>query len=356
LPGKYDAENRVFTLTADLSRDRPLAAATLIHGVVTDLLHQNGYAQFDLPELVDLAVLGTGLGMLQSNLGFVNQSSRFWDSTRWDVLPRPFLDDPSLAYATALTAWVRAEGDPAWARDLRSDVKKPMQKGLKFLQKTGDSFFSADTIEQPILNRSQHDWVELAASRSASTQIVALRHFEFGENADSPPERCLLEKLRSGNRAVVLHAIAATQRFTLSRQSVVEELRVLIEHRDDEVRAAAVLALARLEPLDEHSIDVAAKMLDSNVQYVSIAGLLALSTLDTVPDHVLQPANRGLLKSLQACNFDFVGIYIQAFDRWLDDPKVHFENLLAADSPEYLEIAIEALENLERDSVEQTSV
>lgn len=350
MPGEYDAEKRVFTLTADLSRDRVLAAATLIHGVVTDLLYQNGFGEkgneMVRPELVDLAVVGTGLGVLQTNIGFVDKANRFWDSTQWDVLPRPFLDDSSLAYATALAAWVRGDNNPSWASDLRSDVKKPMLKSLKFLLKTGDSFFSRESASQSILDQAQRQWIELAASRSVSTQVVATRHLEMGDEANSPAEKRLLEKLRSGNQAVLLQAIATTHRFTAAREPMIEELRLLVEHRNDETRAAAMLALLRLAPLDEHSVNVAAKMLDCTTKFVSFAGLMALGTLETIPDHLMPAANRGFVRSLQTCNYEFVGIYVAAFERWLDDPKSHFEDLLAADSPEYLEIALQSLENL----------
>ncbi len=259
----------------------------------------------------------------------------------WLRFPKPFLDGQSLAYACAMVAWVRKETDPLWANDLPVEVKKPMQKSLKFLQKSGDSFLQTES--RSLLSQSQARWQELAASKSVSTQVIAVRHLELGEELSPDLEERVLQNLRSGNRAVILHTIAATERMAARNEQVVEELRSLVENRDDEIRAKAMCSLARMRSVDEHSVRLAARMLDSSVKHVAFAGLFALSSLDSVSDQVVAAANRGFLKALQTCNYEFVGLYASAFNRWLDDPQAHFQRLLAQDSPEYLQIAIESL-------------
>ncbi len=154
--------------------------------------------------------------------------------------------------------------------------------------------------------------------------------------------------MRSSNRAIVLNAIAATERMAVRHHRSpanrsLRELRMLVDHRDDEVRAKAMCALARLAKLDEATIDTASIMLESNLKHVIFAGVYALSTLNSVPDHVLPPFDRSFVRALQACDYEFVGLFAAAYNRLLDDPQSHIESLLH-DSPELLQIALETLQ------------
>ena len=56
-----------------------LTAATVIHFAVADMLRQQQLGYAHLPEVVDLAVINVGLGVLQSSFGFVKQVGSFWD-------------------------------------------------------------------------------------------------------------------------------------------------------------------------------------------------------------------------------------------------------------------------------------
>lgn len=328
-----------------------LTAATLAHHVVADLLYQHKFSYAHFPEIVDLAVINTGLGMLQSNFSFVKQVGSFWDSTYWDAAPRPFLDSNALAYANAIAAWVRRDKDPAWANDLPGDVKRPMRKSLKYLFKTNDSFFQPSAANQNLLKQSQRDWLQMASQSSPSQQVVAIRHLEIDEGLEAQQEVLLLEKLQSPGRSIVLHSISAVERLKLASEPVAGELRLLVEFRDDEIRAKAMIALAKLGQLDELSIGNAAKMIDSSVRFVVFAGMFSLSTLESVSDHVLRSAERGFIRALQTCDYEFVGMFATAFDRWLDDPVAHIEQLLRDDQQEYLAIAVESLQNVREQSV-----
>jgi hypothetical protein len=345
--GKYDANSRSIILDAELASDAPLGLAPLVNGVVSDLLYQNKFRDPILPELVELAVVGTGLGMLRNNIGLVGKFGSFWDSTQWEVAPRPFLDSQTLAYANAIAAWTREDKTPEWARDI-GELKRPMQNSLKFLFKTNDSFFQPSKM-QALLGQSQSQWWELAASASPSQQVIAIRHLQSDKKLSDWQESLLLEKLDSANRAIVLHAIAAAERMSVSHrpianEPVVRELRMLADHRDDEVSAKAMCSLTRLAKLDEVTVDVASNMLESSLRHVIFAGAYALSSLDSIPDHALLLVDRGLVRALQACDYEFVGFFARAYNRWLDDPRSHVQDLLQ-DSPEYLPVALDALQH-----------
>ena len=319
----------------------------MIHHCVSDLLFQEKFPYAHFPEIVDLAVIATGLGALQNGFSFVKQANSFWDSTYWDVYPRPFLDTNALAYANAVAAWARNDKDPAWADGLLSEAKRPMKKSLKYLLKTGDCFLDPSTAAPGILKQSQDRWIELAKQPSISKQVVAIRSLTEDDQFSSQQEALLLDKLRSVERVVILHSITAVESLKLNGGEIVEELKLLVENRDDEVRAKAVIALTKLDQLDEATIGLATKMVSDRVKYVSFAGVFALSSLESVREPVLRSAENGLLRALQSCDYEFVGLYAVALTRWLDDPRAHVEQLLQGDEPEYLRIVLDALDSVE---------
>ena len=141
MPGAYDADTRTITLTTQWDGRQPLAVATAIHFIIVDLLVQSHFPGAHLPEIVDAAAIATGLGILRSQIDLVSQTEHFWDSTAWEILPPPFLGAQKAAYALALSAWVRKEKSPAWAGELTTELIGPMNKSLKFLSKTNDTFF-----------------------------------------------------------------------------------------------------------------------------------------------------------------------------------------------------------------------
>lgn len=336
-----------------MDREPALTAATVIHHVVGDLLAQKNFSHAESPEIVDLAVISTGLGILQSGFSFVKQTGSYWDSTYWGAVPRPFLDSHPLAYANALAAWIRGDNNPGWAKELPGDIQRPMRKSLKYLFNTNDSFFRQPAAGPALLEQSQRDWIQMASHPSTSTQVIAIRHLVFDEQLGDEQERLMVEKLRSPLRSIVLHSISAVESTKLSSEPIASELQLLVSNRDDEIRAKAIIALAKLGQLDESAIDAAAKMVDSSVKYIAFAGLFALSSLESVSDHVVHAADRGLVRALQACNYEFIGLFTAALNRWLDDPQSHIERLLQNDQPDYLEIAMEELQRI-REPAEQT--
>ncbi len=300
--------------------------------------------------MVDLAVVVTGLGAIRSRIDFVKRTGNFWDSTGWGVFPRPFLDTPALAYAHAVAAWARGESDPAWFAELPPTVRNPGKKSLKFLNKTGDSFFDPQTANQPLLQQDQQQWLALARAKSTSKQIIALRHFEPDETLADQQATVLLEKLRLAKVPLILHAISSVETVMLSDEPVVDQLRYLAEHQDDEVRAKAMIALAKLGQVDEATVGVAAKMLGGRAKHVVYAGAFALGSQPTVDDTALRAVDRSFLSALQTCDYEFIQLFALCYSRWLEQPETHFSELLGGED-EYLEMASEALEAAREQSV-----
>ena len=320
-----------------------LTAAALTQHLVADLLHQHKFPYAHFAELVDLAVVMTGLGTIRSAFEFVKRADIFWDSTYWGVFPRPFLDTNTLGYAHAMAAWIRDDSDPKWFASLPPAVKSSGKKSLKFLLKTGDSFFSPTSCENGLLDQSQLQWQALATEKATSKQIIAIRHFAPEAELSEQQSEILLGKLRSSNEPLVLHAVTAAESLKLSGQPIADQLNHLTEHHNDVLRAKAMIALTKLGHIDQHAVTVATKMISNHAKHVVYAGMFALSSQTEVDESTLKAVDRGFMAALQTCDYEFIQLYTTAYSKWMDEPQQHFEHLLGG-ADEYLEIANEALQ------------
>ena len=350
MPGSYDADTRTITLTTPWDGNDSLPVATAIHFVVVDLLVQSDFPGAHLPEIVDAAVIATGLGMPRCQIDLVSKSGSFWDPTAWEVLPPPFLGAQKSAYALAMAAWVRKEKAPEWASELTTELVGPMNKSLKFLTKTNDSFF--DGSNKTLSKYGQQEWLQLANTKLESSQIIGLRHCNIDPEKDdaqtlqSQWSDLMVDKFRSNNHDIVSHAIAAVERGGIDDPRVTDELSVLAEHRDDVVKAKALLTLTRMGKLDSAAMDLAARMLDSREKFVIFAGVYALSSTEEVPDQAMPSLDRAFARSLANCDQEFINLFATGYSSWLEDPAAHFQGLFEEHSPEYLQIALEALQGV----------
>lgn len=336
----------------DPKSEPKLVAATVAHGVVQDLLFQHKFPYAHFPETVDLAAIAMGLGVLNSQFDFVSKEGTFWDSTQWRLFPRPFLDSTGQSWAHAVAAWSRDQKKPEWLDDLDGDLRRNVTKNLKSLHSTGDCFVDPSRSTE---SWSQADWLTAAKDKSQSSQIIASRHLQGDPELSQQQQSLLQDLLRSTQNAVVLNAITATEQVGDPSVGVTEELQFLTRHREDEIRAKAMLALTRLGKLDEPTMQTVGEFLDSKSRHVTFAGMMAVSSLETIDDDLLPPIHRAYLRSLSDCNYEFVNLFAVAFTRWFEDPKEHVKKVLADNYSEYLEIAIEAIDNVGKNTVELDS-
>ncbi len=282
--------------------------------------------------------------MLRSNISLVSKTGVFWDSTQWDAFPRPFLNSHTTAYANALAAWARGETVPQWAGDLIPEVKKPMKGSLKFLTKTSDSFFNLTGAEPSTLQRSQAAWWRLADSPLSSTCTIAVRHLDMDAGFSDQQESLLVKHLQCNNQAIVLNTIATVERMDPSREKIVRELRELVSDHNDEIRSKAVCALTRLGQLDDRTIESAVDMLDSSAKHNVFAGIFALGSQESIDQAFMPQLDRAFMRALKSCDYEFVGLFASAYNRWLPDAKSYVQEKIEEQNPELWEIARDALD------------
>lgn len=342
--GEYDSVNRTLVLNGSIADDPTLGLASLVDGVVQDLLYHSGYQKPLDPEVVELAVIGVGLGALRNQVDLVAKTNSYWDSTQWNVARRPFLDVQGLAYANALAAWTRGELAPSWMGDMPGALRRPTHASSKFLSKTGDCFYQRNG-RNVFRTQSQDEWWKLVGSPFASTQVNAIRQLEPTDELSDSRTQLLRAKLGDSNRAIVLHAVGAAERLmqgTSVSEDLTRMLRVLADHRDDEISAKAMCALARLNALDEICVEIATGMLESARRHLVFSGGYGLATLDQIPEETERTVNKAFRRSLRACDYEMVSLFANAYHRWFEDPVALVQSQLGED-PELLQVALDAL-------------
>ena len=346
LPGKYDLESRTVTVTVDPTVEPFAATALIINAAVCDLLCKNAEIYQHFPEWVDLATIAVGLGSVRSNLQLVASSSLFWDITHWQAAPRPFLGYPGLAYSNAVAAWMRNETSPSWAAELQSEVRAPMKKSLKFLHQTNDCFLKPKDHSHS-LNRSPEGWWHLLKEGTTAEQIIALRHIPTDRKPTAEQESLLVEKLQSAKPALVMHAISTVEQFDPTDATTIA-FRELVTDRTPEIQSKAVLALTRQKQLDDRSLYAATDLVESGARHSVFAGIVALRSLAELSDPQLEAADRAFMRALSACDYEFIGLLVEAYQTWTPDAEAHFKESLAHHT-DLLSIALDSLRGVPSD-------
>ena len=336
MPSDYNSENRKISVETEFSCEPRLATAALLQSFVHDLLFQNGLVEEVPGEFLDAAVVLCGLGGPRAQIELISDKGSYWDTTDWTYMPSTFLDHESLTYAHALATWYRSQNADSLPAELGS-----AKGSLKHLNKTGDSFFQQSLVENDKLEIET--LVDLATNGKESARIAAMKFFHPEHSHLEQQDEAILQNLRHRSNHVMAHAISAAQISQSSNPQVIEELRLLSDNHDPLLRSKAVQATTSLDQLDDFVVDNAAKMLSSSTTYVAYSGLVALSQLDGVSEDVLKLADRGFERALHTCNYQFVQIFAATYKKWLNDPTDHLNKLWGQSSPEYLQMATEAL-------------
>ena len=119
--------------------DDPVAlVATLAHELGHVHLLDDGRISRDEEDhepLTDLLTVYFGLGVITANAYLREKRQQGLRYSSWSLSRQGYLLAPAYGYALSLFAWGRGESNPAWARELRPDVRQPFQRGLRYLQK-----------------------------------------------------------------------------------------------------------------------------------------------------------------------------------------------------------------------------
>jgi len=225
----------------------------------------------DLERLTDLLPVFLGIGLFSGNATIKESHWRVGEFSEWRLQKKGFLPGRMFAYAFSLFAFARREQKPEWAGYLRRDLSEPFWRGLRFLNKTGDTVFG-DRVDFQKLSTEQLQ--ERLESPSATIRYIALwelaergpksvaaidqvvQCIADGDHDVSEKAVCALGKIRSaaaisalksclysGDSRLRVSATKVLGEIGADRESVLPELRTLLRDGDDAVRRAATDAI-----------------------------------------------------------------------------------------------------------------
>lgn len=260
--------------------DPPELLATLAHELSHEILIGGGLIAADVPDhewITDLVPAFLGAGVFAANATVGESSSRWGRSFWWSMSKRGYLPSRIHGYALALFLHMRGERQPAWTALLRPDAAEPLARGLRYLQKTGDSLFLPETIRSRPRPASLPTLVDRLRDRSASFRLAALWDLRGLDTLSREAFVAVMGALDDSDPAVV---VAATEicasRGAAAADAVPELVRMLSSSRPH-VRAGAADALGSIGSQPEVVVPELCHLLDDADTAVVEAAIRALT-------------------------------------------------------------------------------
>ena len=294
-----DDEPATLLISAQIDLELERLLAIIARGVAHDVLRTRMpdlFAAEDQMQVIDLVPMFFGLGVPVTNSTVRVVKGVEGMAATFQISRTGHLSAEVFGYALALFSWVRGEPLSQWSRQLRLDARETMRAGLKFLSKTGDCVFDADSFG----HRTQLD--SLAGLRSALGASSATQQMNALLNLHSLPDEArqltneITPLLRSRDRdlrAQAVHTLAAA----VSQDE--DALAAILDHADDAeapVRFAVATVLRSGTLDDEASIRTQSELLADRDPAVIRQAAARLLEFDALPESLLRPAI-GLLKT-----------------------------------------------------------
>jgi hypothetical protein len=333
--GHYDtAERRTIRIAASELADPESLVATLSHEVAHELLLGRGLLDTDARDhewLTDLVPDFLGLGVFAANAVIRERTERVGNVSQWRMQRHGYLPARIHGYALALSAWVRYEQSPAWARHLRLDAGAVFAEGLRYLRQTGDSLFHPDDFARPLRSRSADELRHALRDGSPSGRLAALWELQrWGEaGLSAQPEIC--DALH--DRDVALRGEAARSLGALG-PAVGEAVRNLVDllgDREPSVQVAAAQALGVLQLRPELVVPELCALLGDHNEFVVFAAAVSLASFAQRGNVPVKPLLAALGRATVACDFgtaDYLAIALK-------NRVAAIESLLPEEFPEW---------------------
>lgn len=239
--------------------DQEKLIATLAHEVAHDILLGGGTMTGDEPDherVTDLLCIFLGLGVFAANTAIQQTNSSHGYSSSWSISKHGYLPARVYGYALALLAWVREEAQPTCARFLGTDAVWALNKGLKFLNRTGDSLFTPEAMTSSFDDHNDRDLVELLSAASPSRRVAAL--WSLRKRGATAGHACAAVTALLDNKDVLMQCEAAATLGALgpTAGAAVPRLVTAFQAADSNVRMYAARAVGEIQlPLNWQTED-----------------------------------------------------------------------------------------------------
>jgi hypothetical protein len=319
-PSQYaDPESLVGTLTHELAHEILLGGG-LVEG-----------NDEDLERLTDLLPAFLGLGIFCANSAFRERTMREGRFSWWSIHKQGYLPMRMHAYGLAVFAYAREETAPSWADHLRLDIHEPMLKGLRYLEKTGDTTLDLTgktTSDEP---RPIDECVKLLTHKSPSHRLLALSCLaEHGPGA-APTVELVANLLHDGDADIPVAAAHALGEIGPAASSFVPDLQLMLTSRNDEHRMQAASALGSLGLNNPEVRDDLLRALEDSDREVSGTAAHSLGRCAPGDEKVARRLVAAYESALVKCDYWRIAQIVEALRATASDPpglvREHFEPL-----------------------------
>lgn len=312
-----DGEAAQLIVSAGLNLDADQLLAMIARGVAHDVLRTrlpDLFAGRDRMRIVDLVPVFFGLGIFVANSTVRDLNGVSGAPTRADSL-----SSEVYGYALALAAWVRGEGMADWTRHLRLDARETMKSGIKFLAKSGDCLFDADTFGHRTQPESLAELRRALDDSSPTLQMNALLNLE--PQPDDCRQLCeeLIPQLKMRDRDQRAQAVLTISACTTQSEDALRAVIGLCDDSETTVRLAVAAALKPGSVDDEASIHNLTGMLADRDPGVCIQAASSLLEFDSLPDELLRPALELLRQGNIRCAEPMMQVALLLLARVCDD-------------------------------------
>ncbi len=317
--------------------------ATLAHEVAHDILLGGGHLTGDEPDhetTTDLLPAFLGVGVFGANATLYEYYVREGNSYGYTFSTQGYLTSIVHGYALALFAYARGEAFPAWRHHLRTDARKTLTTGLRFLRKTGDSLFTPDaggrSAPTPALVL---DWLTM---RSPTFRFAALSDIVELRLNDPRLLEPVARNLNDSDDTLRARAVNAATVFGPAASELVPQLVERLGDRAAGVRSAAARALGILKPpAGEVVVELARLLLDEGAA-VEAAGALAEYGAEAAP---ARPKLLDALEQSLSTFTDATPLYFTILRAICADPETEIRKHFGARDPDLLRMALNELKD-----------
>jgi len=321
-----DPESLVGTLVHELAHE------ILLGGV---LLTENNE---DLERLTDLLPAFLGLGIFCANSAFREKTLREGRFSWWSVHKQGYLPMRMHAYGLALFAFAREETLPRWAEHLRLDIREPMFKGLRFLEKTDDTTLDISGARRCDELRPLDDCVEHLGHKSPSFRLLALSCLAEHGPAAALAVEAVARLLHDRDPDIPIAAAHALASIGPDAAACIPELQSMLASRIDFQREHAAYALGAIGTNDAGVLDDLVGRLDDQDREVAGAAAFALGRCVPGNEQVARRLLPAFEEALCKCDYPRISLIAAALHATSADPRAlvheHIQHL-GADIAEF---------------------
>jgi hypothetical protein len=262
--------------------DRHQVAATFAHELAHEILLGGGLIEttaHDHELVTDLLLVYLGVGITSVNTTIKDRAWREGNLEYFQISRSGYLTAMDFGYALALFAYVRGEDEPAWAAHLRPDAAEVMRKGLRYLNKTGDTVFHPTWLREKLRPPTAAEAHNSLTSGTPTEQIFVLWQLGDFPVRDATLVELVTAKLthrEAGVAAAAADALAALKAFAAS---AAPHLLAALSSRHSLVRAAAAGALGVVPAPGELVVPALTALLSETKSSVIAAAAYSLANL-----------------------------------------------------------------------------